>query len=128
MESVSYPIKITGNTKVICIIDSGQIDTQRLVPHGDGTVIFPDGSSKVQYKGEWMNGQIYGKGIMTWRDGSTYNGHYINGKKEGYGKFVFVSQNYYEGYWQQGKQEGLGTLFSKNGEEQKKGIWKDGKF
>lgn len=75
-----------------------------------------------------MNGQIYGKGIMTWRDGSTYNGHYINGKKEGYGKFVFVSQNYYEGYWQQGKQEGLGTLFSKNGEEQKKGIWKDGKF
>lgn len=104
------------------------MNTSRLVPHGKGKVSFPFNNSKSFYDGEWNNGEMHGKGIFQWTDGSSYDGEFIHGKREGQGKFLFPNGNYYDGYWIAGKQEGVGTLYGRNKEELKKGVWKAGAF
>ena len=42
----------------------GEIDWANIRPHGEGTVFFPQDSSKILYTGQWNNGAIDGKGTM----------------------------------------------------------------
>ena len=39
-------------------------------------MLFKDGR---KYDGEWIDGIIYGLGIMTWPDGRKYEGEFDNG-------------------------------------------------
>lgn len=103
----------------------GEIDREKFVPHGQGTVKFPN---KSMYTGEWEDGEMHGRGKFEWEDGSSYDGDYKNHKKHGNGRFVFASGNYYEGCWEDGYQHGKGIMFDKKGEEIQKGIWKNGEF
>lgn len=91
-------------------------------------MIFPFNSNKVFYDGEWSNGQIQGKGLFRWTDGSEYEGDFVKGKKDGLGKFTFANGCSYEGYWVDGKQDGAGTLFNKEKVPIKKGDWQNGVF
>lgn len=42
---------------------------------------------KVEYekinskKGHWLNNNMHGKGVYTWKDGRKYDGDYLNDKK-----------------------------------------------
>jgi hypothetical protein len=42
-----------------------------------------------RYYGEWKKGQIHGKGICTWLDGTTYDGEWVNWNKCGIGQLTF---------------------------------------
>lgn len=48
--------------------------------------IFPDGST---LKGNFKNGKIEGRAVVSFKDGSVYKGDYSNGKRVGNGKYVF---------------------------------------
>ena len=39
-----------------------------------------------KYDGNWQNDSQTGKGLYTWKDGTTYEGGFIEGKKNGTGK------------------------------------------
>ena len=36
-----------------------------------------------KYDGEWLNNNMHGKGVYTWRDGRKYEGEYQFDKKHG---------------------------------------------
>ena len=48
------------------------------VPHGQGTVTFPDGS---MYFGEYRKGKHHGQGTLTSSDGSKYVGEWKDDKE-----------------------------------------------
>lgn len=81
-----------------------------------------------KYAGSWEQGEMHGKGVFTWPDGTYYEGEYQNGKKHGQGKFRFASLNVYEGDWANGKIEGKGVIVDNSGTVVRKGIWKDGVY
>jgi len=33
------------------------------------------------YQGDWLNNNMHGKGVYTWKDGRRYDGEYLNDKK-----------------------------------------------
>ena len=39
------------------------------------------------YKGQWKNGNPYGRGVYTYPDGRVYDGEFMNGVKHGQGKY-----------------------------------------
>ena len=47
------------------------------VPHGEGTLTFPDGG---KYVGEFKEGKIHGQGTYTYPDGEKYVGEWKDGK------------------------------------------------
>lgn len=52
----------------------GEINIKKLVPHGNGIVHFPVGSSKKYYDGEWYLGQMNGKGKLLYANKTQYDG------------------------------------------------------
>ncbi|KAK8791913.1 hypothetical protein WA158_005290 [Blastocystis sp. Blastoise] len=50
-----------------------------------------------EYEGEFKEGEIDGKGIMTWADGTYMEGSWINGAAFGYGKRYYADGSYFEG-------------------------------
>ena len=43
------------------------------------------------YEGEFLNGEITGKGFRKWHDGSTYEGDFFEGEKHGQGKITYTN-------------------------------------
>lgn len=48
-----------------------------------------------RYEGEWLDNNMHGKGIYTWKDGRKYEGEYVNDKKQGHGIYVWADCIYY---------------------------------
>ena len=61
--------------------------------NGYGTVITENG----EYKGEWKNNMIHGKGTFTWNNGDEYVGEFRENKKNGQGTFTYANGNKYVG-------------------------------
>ena len=60
------------------------------------------------YEGEFQDGKIQGKGIMTFPEGQRYEGDFVNEKFEGSGMYTWPNGNRYEGQFANGKFEGRG--------------------
>ena len=68
------------------------------------------------YEGEFQDGKIQGKGIMTFPEGQRYEGDFVNEKFEGSGMYTWPNGNRYEGQFANGKFEGRGIYTWANGE------------
>lgn len=85
------------------------------IPHGQGTAIFIDGESKGdEYKGNFVEGNISGKGFYRMLDGSTFNGLFKDNKFT-QGKFVDgISGTYFVGTFTNGEPD-KGQWYDKDG-------------
>ena len=54
------------------------------------------------YEGNWLNGQMHGKGRFSYPDSSVYFGYFKMGLKDGLGKLEFASGNSEIGKWEAG--------------------------
>ena len=70
------------------------------VPHGEGTLTFPDGG---KYVGEFKEGKIHGQGTATYPDGSKYVGEWQDGNWHGQGTFTYPDGTKYVGEFKDGK-------------------------
>lgn len=88
--------------------------------NGYGEFAFQDGAS---YTGEWKDGYMHGKGILTGNEckdaekdddeacyKSVYTGDFKQGKQEGYGVFIDRYGFKYEGEWKHYTRNGHGTM------------------
>jgi hypothetical protein len=88
---------------------------------------------KSTYHGEFREGQVHGKGLMTFSDHPAfkiYDGDWENGAFHGWGVLELNSGERYQGQWNQGKRSGLGYhRYGRNGILSfYKGEWKDDEF
>ena len=67
-------------------------------------------SNKQIYEGDFVNGIKHGKGIYIWPDGFEYNGEYVNGIREGRGIYKWKDGRVFEGMFKNGKPDGKGKL------------------
>ena len=68
--------------------------------HGHGTYKWFNGG---RYTGNWVEGEMDGKGTMTYIDGSTYVGMFQFGTEHGEGKFKSYDGFKYQGEFVEGK-------------------------
>jgi len=78
--------------------------------NGIGKYKFKNGT----YVGQFLNGNLSGKGTFSTRKGYVYNGEWKNGIKSGFGKEVLKKEGEYEGYFQNNLREGSGTATLKD--------------
>ena len=67
---------------------------------------FADG--KDVYEGEWLAGQMHGRGRRVFRDGTIYDGAWRAGVQHGRGLELFPSGSVYEGEFERGQKHGRG--------------------
>ena len=70
---------------------------------------------ETKYEGEWKNGAMHGKGIVTSADGGKYEGEWKNGNYDGYGIFTADGGIRYEGQFKNGKFHGEGKIVRRDG-------------
>ena len=58
------------------------------VPHGKGTIEFPDGGS---YEGDWVDGLRHGQGTASFANGDVYVGEWQNDMMHGQGTLTLAS-------------------------------------
>jgi len=75
-------------------------EKQSGLPHGDGTIIFPDGTI---YSGEWRKGTMEGEGEIQWPSGTRYNGHWKDGMMHGSGTLYLPDGKVINGTWEYGE-------------------------
>ena len=65
-----------------------------------------------RYVGEFVNGEIEGKGTRVYDDGTEYIGTFKKGEKHGYGEITYgkrnVREEYYKGNWEMNVRQGFG--------------------
>ena len=94
--------------------------------HGKGIEYYPDGS--LWYEGEYKDGYIHGKGVMTYANKDVYDGQWKNDRKHGQGTMKFNNGDVYEGEFSKGKMHGKGAYTYAAGPLSKStGEWKEGK-
>ncbi len=94
------------------------------VRHGRGGTVSPRGAT---YEGEWRNNLPHGRGVMKFPDGGKYDGEY-RGFPNGTGTLYYPDGEKYAGQFINGQRYGNGTLYSKTGAIEKKGVWMHDKF
>ena len=62
------------------------------------------------YVGSFSQGNMQGKGVYTWADGSKYDGEYKDNKKHGKGIDTWANGSKYDGEYKDGQRHGLGKL------------------
>lgn len=89
----------------------GQVDDNGK-PHGYGRKKFKDGRN---YVGEFLNGNIQGKGTIQYANEDVYTGDFVDNKKHGEGIYEWKTRgSVYTGTWKDGKRS-YGTLKYRNG-------------
>jgi len=99
-------------------------DTQ--VPHGEGTIYYftTDKFNRVNYTGDWVNGQREGNGSTSFKDGAVYQGGYKKGLEDGHGFIRYENGNTLDAEFVAGKIQGHGVFRYANG-DQREGFFKD---
>ena len=88
------------------VLRTGNFEEGKL--EGLGTEV--DLAAKTQYRGEFMDGEKEGWGVLKFEDGSFYEGNFNKGKITGQGKRTWVDKRSYEGEWLDGKMNGKGVF------------------
>lgn len=81
--------------------------------NGFGIYKWANGAS---YEGNWLNGQMSGKGKYFSSNGNTYEGNWLAHEKWGKGKMIWKDGSIYEGDWVAGYRSGFGKLILPNGD------------
>ena len=85
--------------------------------------IFIDGGS---YDGDWVEGEMHGRGVYTYAHGDSYDGDWVEGKKHGRGVHTYAYAGSYDGDWVEGKKHGRGVRTYWDGDSYD-GDWVEGK-
>ncbi|GBG32715.1 Phosphatidylinositol 4-phosphate 5-kinase 1 [Hondaea fermentalgiana] len=85
------------------------------VKNGHGTLFFGDSGADF-YEGQFLDGEITGRGIRQWADGSSYNGEWVWGERCGEGVLLSADGTKYEGAFRANQRHGSGTLTKPNGD------------
>jgi len=96
------------------------------VPHGVGTIYYftTDKFNRVNYTGDWVNGQREGNGTTSFKDGAVYQGGYKQGLENGAGYIRYENGNTLDAEFVAGKIQGHG-VFRYSGGDQREGFFKD---
>lgn|SRR3990167_5640157 len=91
-----------------------------------GPIIYPsDGST---YKGQVMDSQRHGRGMLVQPDGSYYDGIWREGLRDGFGRAVDARTGcVYEGEFKRDRFHGVGILYNLSSGFNFEGKWVDGK-
>jgi hypothetical protein len=93
-------------------LNSRRVDGEK---HGKDANFSVSGYS--DYEGDFLNGEMTGKGKKVWADGRTYAGDWVNGEMHGKGVWTSSdSREIYEGEFADNKREGSGSLCLRNGD------------
>jgi len=76
------------------------------------------------YRGEWLRGQVHGKGEMV-QHGNIYTGNFAYDLKCGLGRMIFATKEVYDGDWANDLPHGQGTMMYPAG-DQYEGGWNAG--
>lgn len=90
--------------------------------NGYGTFVF---SSSAKYVGDFKNGKLHGKGMLTYPDGSKYIGNWVEQIRQGIGRFYATDGSEYFGHFHDNKFHGEGTMTYPNKDEYR-GLWEAG--
>lgn len=52
-----------------------------------------DGS---HYEGDFLHGEMTGKGVRQWEDGTVYRGDFVSGEKHGHGEIQYGRLNFWD--------------------------------
>lgn len=92
------------------LLYSGQVLAENSRPEGQGTEYHPSGNKR--YTGTFKNALYSGSGLYVTDDQrDSYEGQFINGEMSGKGKFYGDGSMYYEGDNQQGIYNGKGKFY-----------------
>jgi len=96
------------------------------VPHGIGTIYYftNDKFNRVNYTGEWVDGQREGNGSTFFQDGAHYIGGYVEGLESGAGMLLYPNGNSLDAEFVKGKIQGHGVFRYANG-DQREGFFTD---
>jgi len=96
------------------------------VPHGLGTIYYftNDKFNRVNYTGEWVDGQREGNGSTFFQDGAHYIGGYREGLESGAGMLLYSNGNSLDAEFVEGKIQGHGVFRYANG-DQREGFFTD---
>jgi len=96
------------------------------VPHGIGTIYYfsNDKFNRVNYTGQWVNGQREGNGSTFFQDGAHYIGGYLEGLESGAGMLLYPNGNSLDAEFVEGKIQGHGVFRYANG-DQREGFFTD---
>jgi hypothetical protein len=74
----------------------------------------------------FIKGVMEGKGQYTYKDDKRlYDGEFVNGEMTGKGVILYSNGTRYEGEVVNGKRNGKGVLYKDNDTYKEEGIWKD---
>ena len=70
------------------------------------------------YEGDFLHGEMTGKGSRKFEDGTEYVGEFVGGEKEGYGEIKYgkrnIKEHSYKGNWVGNQRHGYGELLLRN--------------
>ncbi len=56
------------------------------------------------YTGDWVSGEMSGRGVAVYANGDKYEGYFLNGKREGKGVMTFKDGKIIDAIWKDGKE------------------------
>ena len=74
------------------------------------------------YRGQWKNGKITGKGIMTYKEANKIYGNFQENKIDGFTKIINEEGDIYQGFFTKGEANGYGIITTLK-EASFQGIW-----
>ena len=103
----------TGYIQIVRKYVEGNETVSEEMPHGQGTLSWPDGS---YYQGDFVNGLAEGVGIKVMANDDIYQGDFRDDKFNGNGQYHDVKQKMkYIGSWYNGYKHGKGREEFENG-------------
>lgn len=78
--------------------------------NGQGTVTYPRSEQRESAKGNFVNDELSGFGVVSYRDGRIYEGEWSHDAQSGYGVLTWPDGWVYEGKWFKNEPRGRGRL------------------
>lgn len=66
---------------------------------GHGTFLFPPDDVREQYRGDWLDGEATGRGILTYKNKDIYDGEFLSNKRHGKGEMNCSDRKVINGHW-----------------------------